>query len=276
LYAFHNWDLLVVAATVAAFYAWWRQRYLWAGLLLGVGACLKLYPAFFLAPLVLDRLAAGQGKTAIRAALVGVGTVVLLNLPFALVNASGWWAPYDFQRLRNADFTSDSIWIWGVPQLSRADLNVLTPLLIGTAFVIALGVGWWRARREGAYPFVQVCGAMLLAFCLLGKVFSPQYALWILPFFALVRVRWGWWAAYVALDVTLYFGLFRWFYDFIYRHVDFGLAKQALLVGIWGRAAVVALLYVVFLGAKSALQLEAAPTHADHPRRRDHDETSRI
>jgi len=48
LYAFHNWDLLVVAATVGAFYAWWRQRYLWAAFLLGVGACLKLYPLFFL------------------------------------------------------------------------------------------------------------------------------------------------------------------------------------------------------------------------------------
>jgi uncharacterized membrane protein len=256
LYAYHNWDLLVVAATVGAFYFWWRERYLWAAFLLGIGGCLKLYPAFFLAPLLLDRLAAGDRRNALRTAVVGVSTIALINLPFALANASGWWAPYDFQRLRNADFTSDSIWIWGVPQLTRAQLNKLTPLLIGSAFVIALGVGWWRARSaDGRYPFIQVCGAMLLAFCVLGKVFSPQYALWILPFFALVRVRWGWWAAYATLDVVLYFGLFRWFYDFIYRHFDFGVAKQALLVGIWGRAALVALLYVVFLGARSALQM---------------------
>ncbi|MFL6239167.1 MAG: glycosyltransferase family 87 protein [Actinomycetes bacterium] len=253
LYAYHNWDLLVVAATVAAFYAWWRDRFVWAAILLGIGGCLKLYPAFFLAPLLLERLAAGDRRTAVRATLAGVGTVVLLNLPFALINPAGWWAPYDFQRLRNADLTSDSIWIWGVPQLTRAELNALTPILIAVAFTIALGVGWWRARREGVYPFVQVCGAMLLAFCVLGKVFSPQYALWILPFFALVRVRWGWWVAFVVADLVLYFGLFRWYYDFIYRHVDFGLAKQALVVGIWSRAAVVALLYVVFLGARSAL-----------------------
>jgi len=37
-----------------------RQRYLWAAFLLGVGACLKLYPLFFLAPLVLERLAASD------------------------------------------------------------------------------------------------------------------------------------------------------------------------------------------------------------------------
>ena len=107
-----------------------------------------------------------------------------------------------------------------------------------------------RATPKRAYPSRPLPA---LAFCLLGKVFSPQYALWILPFFALVRVRWGWWAAYVVVDVVLYFGLFRWFYDLFYRNVDFGLAKQALIVGIWGRAALVALLFIVFLGAKSAL-----------------------
>jgi uncharacterized membrane protein len=265
LYAFHNWDLLVVAATVAAFYAWWRERYLLCAVLLGVGGCLKLYPAFFLAPLLLDRWFAGDRRAAIKTAIAGVGTVVLVNLPFALIHASGWWAAYDFQRLRNADFTSNSIWIWGLPQLTRGQLNKLTPVLIGVAFLVALGVGCWRARREDAYPFIQVCGAMLLAFVLLGKVFSPQYALWILPFFALVRVRWGWWAAYVVLDVVLYFGLFRWFYDFAYRNIDFGLPKQALIVGVWGRAAVVALLYVVFLASKSALRaprvVSAAPGH---------------
>jgi uncharacterized membrane protein len=254
LYAFHNWDLLVVAAMVGAFYAWWRERFVLCAVLLGVGGCLKLYPAFFLAPLVLERLAARDARNAWRTAAAGVGTIVLINLPFAVIHPSGWWAAYEFQKLRNADLTSDSIWVWGVPSLTRADLNVLTPILIAAAFVLAMAIGWWRSRREGAYPFVQVCGAMLLAFCVLGKVFSPQYALWILPFFALVRVRWGWWVAYVALDVVLYFGLFRWYYDFIYRGFDFGVAKQALIVGVWGRAAVVALLYAVFLASKSGMK----------------------
>src|SRR5262249_26564579 len=51
-YAFLNWDLLVTAAFTAAVYAWWRGRPAAAAGLLGVGAALKLYPAFFLAPLV--------------------------------------------------------------------------------------------------------------------------------------------------------------------------------------------------------------------------------
>jgi uncharacterized membrane protein len=254
LYAFHNWDLLVVAAMIGGIYAWWRGRYGWAAFWLAIGGCLKLFPLFFLAPLLLHRLAAGDRRGALRTFAIGVGTFAAVNLPFVIANPSAWWAPYDFQRLRNADYTSNSIWVWGASQLTRNDLNVLTPALIGLAFAIALAVGWWRAAKDGEYPFVQVCGAMVLAFVLLGKVFSPQYALWIVPFLALTRVRWGWWVAFFAMDVLLYFGLFRWYYDVGYRNIDFGLAKQALIVGIWGKATVVGLLYVAFLAAAPAFR----------------------
>jgi len=256
LYAFHNWDLLVVAATITAFYAWWRERYALAGALLGVGAALKLYPLFFLAPLLLDRLLARDRRGALRGVGAGVLTVVLVNVPFALVHASGWWAPYAFQRLRDADYTSDSIWVWGAHSLSRSDLNRLTPVLIGVSFVVALAIGWWRGRRDGEYPFVQVCGAMLMAFVLFNKVFSPQYALWLLPFFALVRVRWGWWVAFIAADVLLYVGLFRWYYDVVNQGMPFtslSFANEALIVGIWFRAVVVGLLFFVFLFARAAV-----------------------
>jgi uncharacterized membrane protein len=265
LYAFHNWDLLVVAAMVGGIYAWWRQRYVWSAFWLAIGGCLKLFPLFFLAPLVLHRLADGDRRGAAKTAAVGVGTFALVNLPFLLINPGGWWAPYDFQRLRNADYTSNSIWVWGASELTRDDLNILTPALIASAFVTALAVGWWRAEREGEFPFVQVCGAMVLAFVLLGKVFSPQYALWIVPFLVLVRVRWGWWLAFFAVDLLLYFGLFRWYFDEIYRHVDFGLAKQALIVGVWGRATVVGLLFFVLLVSQVAFPRRDAPREAIAP-----------
>jgi hypothetical protein len=74
------------------------------------------------------------------------------------------------------------------------------------------------------------------------------------PFLVLTRVRWGWWVAFFTMDLLLYFGLFRWYYDVGYRDIDFGLAKQALVVGIWGRAAVVGLLYFAFLAAAPAFR----------------------
>jgi len=253
-YSFHNWDLLVVAATVAAFYQWWKHRMIAAAILLGVGGAVKLWPLFFLAPLVLARLRDRARIDALLVLLAGAGTFALINLPFVLANPGGWWASYEFQALRNADVTTNSIWYWAFPPdgLGRGTLNVLVPVLLAVAFLIALGYGWVRGRREDGYPFLGVSAAMLVAYLLLNKVHSPQYALWLLPFFVLLRVRWGWWAAYMTLDAVLYVGLFRWFYD-LSRGVDFGLAKQALIIGVWGRAAMLVLMFVLFLRAEAAV-----------------------
>ncbi|MGB9377686.1 MAG: glycosyltransferase 87 family protein [Mycobacteriales bacterium] len=255
-YSFHNWDLLVVAATVAAFYQWWKRRPVAAAALLAVGACLKFWPLFFLVPLAVSLLHAGDRRTALRATLAAVGTAVAINGLFVVANFKGWWAAYRFQALREADVTTNSIWYWGFPSLTRGTLNVLVPILLCVAFAGAVGYGVVRARRlDEPYPFLQVCAAMLCAYLLINKVHSPQYALWLLPFFVLVRVRLGWWVAYMALDATLYVGLFRWFYD-LSRGQDFGLAKQALVIGVWGRAVMLVLLFVVFLRAQSAAEPE--------------------
>lgn len=257
-YSFHNWDLLVVAATVGAFYCWWRDRTIAAAVLLGIGGGLKLWPLFFVAPLVLARLREREARAAGLAFLAAAGTFLLINLPFLLANPGGWWASYEFQALRQADVTTNSIWYWGFPSLHRDTLNVVVPVLIGAAFLVALGYGWLRGRHEERYPYLQVSGAMLVSYLLLNKVHSPQYALWLLPFFAVLRVRWGWWAAYLALDAVLYVGLFRWFYD-LSRGVDFGPAKQALIIGVWGRAVMLALMFVLFLKSRPAV----APTARD-------------
>ena len=122
--------------------------------------------------------------------------------------------------------------------------------------------GWVLARRTGDYPWLQVSAAMLCAFLLFNKVYSPQYVLWLLPFFVLLRVRWGWWASYLAVDVLLYVGLFRWYYD-ITQGGDYGLAKQAAVLGVWGKAVLLALLYVVFL--LSSPSIRPGPSSGSEP-----------
>jgi uncharacterized membrane protein len=187
------------------------------------------------------------------------GVLVAVNGPFLLASPQGWWAPYAFQKLRAADITSNSIWFWGFDKPVATDtLNTLVPVLLLLGIALACGVGWWRARGEGAFPLVQVCGAILAVFMLTNKAHSPQYALWLLPFFCLVRLRWGWWAAYMAFDALMYVGLFRWYHALALGH-DFGLAKQALVLGIWGRAVMLALLVWAFLRADSAIEPDMSP-----------------
>jgi uncharacterized membrane protein len=259
LYAFHNWDLLVVAAAVAGFWCWHRDRAGWAAFWFGIGAALKLYPLIFLGPLILERMVARDVKGAGKVFLLGVAPPVLLNLPFVLINSSGWFATYAFHATRWADY--NSIWAWFVgahfagitmPAFGVDTLNKVTAVLTGVFMVAALGLGWLRARNEGHYPVVQVSAAMLAAFLLWNKVHSPQYALWILPFFALLEVSVWWWIAYAGADLAVYVGIFRWFYDFVYRATDVTWAKHVLIAGVWSRALLLLLLFAVFLYARVA------------------------
>ena len=129
-------------------------------------------------------------------------------------------------------------------------MDVLSPTLVLLSFAVACAVGWWRWRRTGSYPWIGVSAAMLCGFLLLHKVHSPQYTLWLLPFFVLLAVPWGWVAAYLVADAVMGIGIFRWFYAFdngLDTGIQAGFAAQAVAIGVWGRAALLVVLFVLFL-----------------------------
>jgi uncharacterized membrane protein len=256
LYGLYNWDFLATACVAGAVLAWTRRRPGLAGGLLGLGAAIKIYPGFFALPLLLERLAARDDRGAARVPAGAGGVWLAVNLPILLKNPTGWWATYEFQANREADLTTNSIWYWGLPHLTTRQLNHITPVLIGLSWLVALLIGWWRSREPDGYPWIAVSASMLCAFLLFNKVHSPQYTLWVLPFFVLLRVRWGWWVAYLAADATLYIGLFRWYYD-ITKGGDQGIAKQAAIVGVWGKAVLLGLLYVLFLCSRPAFRSDS-------------------
>ncbi|MCP2236714.1 putative membrane protein [Prauserella halophila] len=293
LYGFHNWDLPVVAASVAAFFVLHRTRGSlrsragWAAVLLGAGTALKLYPGLFVVPLALyvfvesrrgaessrgaeSRRGGETGRSvrealseALRVPLLAGGVVAAVNLPFVLAGFDGWWASIEFQGQREADVTTNSIWYWGVRHLFSSDVafqqftDVVSPLAVLTALALACGIGWDRARREGSFPLLPVCAAALCGFLLLHKVHSPQYTLWLLPMFVLLRVRWGWIAAYLVADVALGVGVFRWYGDFGQSIAD-GFAAQAVVIGVWGKAALLVGLFAAFLGARAVTDHDPA------------------
>lgn len=259
-YSFHNWDLLVVAAVVAGIWSWHRGRSVAAAVWFGVGGALKMYPILFVAPLALERWHAGKRAEAARVFAAGSGALIALNLPFMLINFSGWWATYDFHKVRGPNYDS----IWGLladgsssPWLFVPKLNLLVAISTLTWFGLALGVGWWRATKDGVYPFLQVAGALLVSFLLWNKVHSPQYTLWLLPFFVMLRVHVLWWIAYAAVDTLAYVSIFKWFFDIAYEGEFFATpAKNGMVGAVWMRAALLAVLFVVFLRSRPALDDE--------------------
>lgn len=289
LYAFHNWELPVVATAVGAVFVMsmripLRTKGVIAAVLLAVGFCLKLYPGAFVVPLAAyvaygnrwDRQKRSGMDVRGGLAVLGaaIATVAAINLPFAVLGFEGWRASFTFQTLRQADITTNSIWYWGVRQLYVADtmtpddhaaaeasfqnaVDILSPLLVFAAFGLALLLGVRRARVDQVYPWIAVSGSMLCGFLLLHKVHSPQYTLWIIPFFVLLRVPWALVAAYLVADLSMGIGVFKYFAA-LASGTDASTEEFFVEVGVWGRAALLVVFF--FLFARSRLRSEETPS----------------
>ncbi len=253
LYAFHNWDLLVVAAVVAGMAFWWRDRPLAAAIAFGIGGALKIFPLLFLLPLALwvwKRKGWRSGfKEGLTIGLAGAATFLLINLPFMLINFDGWWASYEFHQNRVPNY--DTIWAIKFPGWPPDQTNLVTFTLTGVTFLGVLAYSIVRSTRdEEDFPFLETSAALLAGFLLWNKVHSPQYTLWILPFFVLLRVHWLWWLAYTAADLMVYVGVFRFFYAALYYEGNGELAQRAMEWGVYGRAVLLLGLVVIFVTAR--------------------------
>jgi uncharacterized membrane protein len=200
--AFVNWDLPAVALATLATAAYLRGRDAPAGVLLGLGAAAKLYPALLLIPFGADAVRRRQPDRAIGLWWWAAGTWLVVNVPFAIAAPSGWWEVFRFNGERPPDW--DSLWRIACP-LSICDtgrVNVASVL----ASVVAIGLVWIaKRRREPAFPRWQLAFPILALVLLLGKVYSPQFTLWLLPWFALVVRDLRSFVAFEVADVAVFF-----------------------------------------------------------------------
>lgn len=229
-YAFLNWDLTAVAVTVTAIYLWRKERYWLAGALLGVGGCFKLWPALLLAPLAADLWLRRDRRAAAGALGSAAAVAVVANLPFMINNFGAWKAPFTFQTLRPDDRSANSLWPFFLPtQVTTATVNHVSDIGLLVVFGIILYAGWRRYLRDGEYPFIQVSAALVIGFITFGKVHSPQYSLWVLPFFCLVRLRFRWWVAFMVADAWMFV---QWAYMPVYDYPRWFWPSSVALIDI--------------------------------------------
>ena len=209
LYAFHNWDLVAVGCLIAGGLAHADGRHRMAATWFGLGGAAKLFPALLLVPLVAERLWTGDRRGAFACGVAGAAALLLPNLAAALANPGGWLATYAFHSGREADL--GSIWAWVLPaDLPGRALNLVTGAGSAVGALVVLGIAQRRAAREGAYPFHAAAAGLIVVALLFSKIASPQYALWLLPAFVFLSLRWRWsfvWNATAALVYAVSFGV---------------------------------------------------------------------
>ena len=213
IYATTNWDLVAVAFATAATLAYLRRRDGWSGLLLGLGAAAKLYPALLVIPFVAGRLRDGESKRGTRLVAAAAGMWVVTNLPFAIAGTSGWLEFFRYNAERTADW--DSLWFVACHRLTgELGCSVDWPADLGSAilFLASVAIVWrLRAARDPEFGRWTLGFPILVLFLLTSKVYSPQFSLWLLPWFALALPSLGLFAAFELADVAVFATRFSWF-----------------------------------------------------------------
>lgn len=211
-YAFLNWDLLAVALATLATAAYLSRRDVPAGILLGLGAATKLYPGFLVVPFALGRFREGEPDRGVRLTWAAAGAWLAANLPFALLAPGNWWTFFRFNTERPANW--DSLWFIGCHRLTGQPACEHTALINALSLIAFLGGGVlvWRLRaaRARGFPAWTFGFPLLIVFLLANKVYSPQYSLWLLPWFALVLPDLRLFAAFQAADVAVFVTEFSW------------------------------------------------------------------
>jgi uncharacterized membrane protein len=187
LYAFMSWDLLAVILVAAALFAFLKDRPVLCGVLLGLGAATKLYPALVLIPFAAELIHRRRPK-AVRDMIVAAGaSFAIVNAPFATSHFHSWFTFFRFNSGRPADY--DSLWYVACRAFhhqttcpwSSSAINVSSLVLFGLGVALVWSA---RVRRDPGFDRTHLVLPVLIIFLLTNKVYSPQFSLWLVPWFA--------------------------------------------------------------------------------------------
>jgi uncharacterized membrane protein len=225
IYGTVNWDLVAVAFATLALVAFAARRDGWTGILLGLGAASKFYPALLVIPLFLQGIQDREPDRSVRVLWWTVGTWVVVNLPFAIAAPSAWFEFFRFNSGRVADF--DSLWYiacrhWDPACISTGMINIWSLIAFVASFGLLLVL---KTVREPTFARWTLGFPLLACFLLFNKVYSPQYSLWLLPWFALALPRWWAFAAFEIADVAVFVTRFREFFP-VYTYEGGAMTSQ--------------------------------------------------
>ena len=222
-----NWDLWAVISALAAIYWFEEKSYTKSALTLGLSIATKFFPVVLLIPIVLIFIRRNQKSKALQYISQTCLFWLSINLPFMILNFTGWWRFFKSNIERSADY--GSVW-YGLQLLgiNIRNLNEISLLafLVGIAIFAVYFFGLERTPTLASCAF-----AVVAVFTISSKVYSPQYVLWLTPLAILAmrgaRDRSAFWI-WQGAEVLYHFAVWQYLAGFSGSH--FGLAAKSYAV----------------------------------------------
>ena len=193
--AFINWDMWAIITMLLAIYWFDKKRYDYSAIALAISCATKFFPIILLIPIFIYFLRSSQIRAFIKYAAISIGGYLFINLPFALTTPAGWWRFFDLNIHRNPDW--GSLWLaLEFSDVSIPHFNVVTILVV----IIALSVAMlFTLNTVDNLPLASTAIFFIAIVMTLGKVYSPQYVLWLAPLVVIACIEkkvapffWAW------------------------------------------------------------------------------------
>lgn len=221
-----RFDLIPAGFTLVALICAERSRWKWAFAMLALATLFKFYPLVLLIPFFIAQQKQASGKWYAwrrwNAFGVFVAVCVVVETVSLLLSVEGTLGPLSYfgsRPIQVESFSASLLWLGsflGYPlqyAFTFGSLNVLGPLSskvekLGTiGLVMGLGYLFWLQWR-GKMNLPTAVLLTLLIVMLTGKVFSPQYLIWVAPLVAYVgKSNWKWllsWGVVALLTTCIY------------------------------------------------------------------------
>ena len=270
-----HFDALPIAIALGGLLALTRERHALGFVLLGLGTMTKLFPGLLAVIAIAWLLGRGDWRGALRGGAIFAAVVVAISLPLA---GAGYVDSFEFHLERPVQIESTAasvLFALGGSDVTGTNLRpdrfksngldgghagsverVFTFLLVLALWSIV----WLASRRRDARHMV-LCGfAALLAFVTLGKVFSPQYVIWLAPFAALA---WVWGERAVALLTGAAIALTH--VEFPSRYFDLINVKTDVVLIVAARNALLLVALGVLVAALAVRQPAAGSARSHRP-----------
>lgn len=226
---FINWDIWAVATALLAIYYFDQKKFELSAIWLGVSIATKFFPIVLLLPIAVIFYRNKKLTEFSRYLFTTFIIWAAFNLPIMLTYFDGWWRFYKLNLERSADFGS----IWYGLSLLNIDSPALNSIYLLLSIGLFAGFTVYLIKLKKIPKLAQVALFAVVIFTTVGKVYSPQYVLWLTPLavIALTNNRqqitfWLWQASEIIYHLAI------WQYLASFTGAQFGLPAGGYVIAI--------------------------------------------